>query len=148
MQALHQLTTADEPLLTKQSKRIVNTRTQHITHRKELRLPVLNDTAVGRNAYLTVRTSKQRINSLVARCSRSEVNQYLSRSSRQVLHIANLYLSSLICLEDTVYEGAWLGSSTGRLAVWYFSNSQRLIVPLLYLCTNTNRATSLAVVVL
>ena len=46
VQALHQLTTTDEPFLSQQCQRVVNTCTQHITYGKELRLSVLNDTTV------------------------------------------------------------------------------------------------------
>ena len=76
------------------------------------------------------------------------MDKNFSCSCREVFHITNLNLTTLIGLQDTVDEGAWLRSSTCSLTIRYLRNSQCLAISLLNLCTNSYRATSLSIIIL
>ena len=65
---------------------------QNVTDGEELRFLILDDTAVGRNAYLAVGKGVQSIDGLVGRNARHEMYKYLNVGSCEVFDFANLYL--------------------------------------------------------
>ena len=68
--------------------------------------------------------------------------QNLNIGRGQVFHLLDFYLSLLTRFHDGVAQAGH------RLTVRKLANSQRLIVHLLYLCTDPDAASSLTIVVL
>ena len=147
-QTLQQFASAYEPFLPQKFQSGVHVAAKHIAHGQELRLPVIYDTAVGRNRYLTIRAGIQGIDGLVAACARSKVNQYLCLGCRKVLHVAYLYLPLLVGLEDAVNKRTGLAGGTCGLAIGYLSDGKGLAVTLLDFCAYTNHTTTLTVIIL
>ena len=141
VQLLQQLALPDFQLLANQVFRAFRRVFQHIAHRQELWLVVLNHTAVGRYVDFAVREGIQRIQCLVARHSGSQLHLYLHLRRRQVFHVARLDFSLVNGFQYRVDNGL------RRLRERNLANHQRLVVQLLYLRTYFQRTPTLSVVI-
>ena len=65
MQLFEELPLAYLQLLTYEGHRVVHRLAEHMAHAQEVGLVVIDDTAVGRDAYLTVREGVERVECLV-----------------------------------------------------------------------------------
>ena len=147
MQLLRKLSLANETLLLEQIERVVHAALEHVAHGEEHRLAVVDDAAVGRDAFLAVGAGIEGVYGLVARSARLQMHQNLHRSGRHILHLAHLDLALLRGFQYAVDEGGGLGGGAGGLAERQFSDGQRLAVTLFYLGTHPDHAAALPVVV-
>ena len=116
--------------------------TEHIAHSQELRLIVLDDATVGRDADLAIRKGVEGIDGLVARYARSQMHLDLHVGSSQILHLAGLDLSLFHCLHDGILN-ALRSLREGNL-----SDDERLLVYLLNFRPHFDGASTLPVVIL
>ena len=65
MEALHQLAPADETFLAQEGQCVVHVASEHLAHRKEAGLVVVNDAAVGADAHLAVGAGIEGVDGLV-----------------------------------------------------------------------------------
>ena len=99
-EALQQLVALDAQLRAEQLFRGVDAVAQHVADAQEVRLPVGNDAAVGRNAHLAVGKGIEGINRAVARCAGKQVDDDVGMLRRVVLHLAYLDFTLLLGLHD------------------------------------------------
>ena len=114
---------------------------QHVADGGKLRLVVLYHAAVWRQAYLAVGEGIERIDCLVWRNARSKMYLYLHLRSRQVFHLASLYLSFFYCLCDRVDE------AFRRFRERQFPDDKCLAVEFFYLSPHFQLSATLAVVI-
>ena len=104
MQGLQRFVALDVQFLTKQRKCIVYRLTEYRTDRKEMRLLVVDDAAVGRNIHLTVGKGIQGIECLVRRNARSQVYQNLYLVGSIVVHLPYLDLTLFDSFQDRINQ--------------------------------------------
>ena len=142
VQLFQKLALANLQLLTNQVLGAVCRVAQHVADCQELRLVVLNDTAVGRDIDFAVGEGVESIESLVARNARSQLDLYLYFGSCQVLHMTSLDLALLDSFKNTVnYRFCGLGER-------YLADDERLGIELFYLGTHLQYTTTLSIVIL
>ena len=141
VQAFEQLAAAYEQFLAQQVFRILHTAAQHVADREEFRAFVVDDAAVGRNGDLAIGERIQGVDGFVARSSGCQVYQDFHLGGRVVVHLSDFYFSLFVGLEDAVYDGR------GGLSERNLADGERLVVELLYLCPDLDRAAPHSVVV-
>ena len=130
-----------EQLLMQQGLGVLDADAQQVAHAHEVRLVVVDDTAVGRDAHLAVGEGIEGIDGLVGRGTGYEVNQYLGMLGRIVVDLANLDFPLLLRFEYRLDE------RRGGLAVGYLDDGEGAVVELLDFGTHLHAAAPLAVVV-
>ena len=141
MQALLYLALAYLQLFLQQGKCVVHRLAQHVAHGEEVRLPFVDDAAVGRDADLAVGEGVERVDGLVGRGARRQVYQYLYAAGGEVLHFADFDFPLLAGFHDGV------AYARHGLSIRNLLDGKRLVVYLLYLGTHAHAAAALAVVV-
>ena len=142
VQAFQKFVLAYLQFASQQVQCVVHRLAQYVAHVEEVRLSLVDDAAVGRDAYLAVGKGIQGIDGLVARCTWGQVYQYLYVARCQVFHLAYLDFPLLAGLHDGVaYSGH-------RLAIRNLFHGQGLVVYLFNAGTHAHGAAPLAVVVL
>ena len=141
MQAFEQFSLADFQFLAEKSEGIVCRFLQYIAHGEEVRFLLVDDTAVRRDAYLTVGERIERIQCLVRRYAWSQMHEDFHLGRSQVFHFANFDFSLFAGFYDRV------AYTCDGLSERDFGYGECLVVHLVYLGSDFHHTTTFAVVV-
>ena len=142
VQAFEQFSPTDFKLFAEESEGIVCRLPEHIAYGEEMRLLLVDDTTVGRDAHLAIREGVERIQCLVRRYARGEMDEDFYLFGSQILYLANLDFPLFAGFHDGVAH-RWDG-----LPEWNFGDGKRLVVYFIDFGTNLHHTTTFAVVVL
>ena len=142
VQAFEQFSPTDFKLLAEESEGIVCRLPEYIANGEEMRLLLVDDTTVGRDAHLAIREGVECIQCLVRRYARGEMDEDFYLFGSQILYLANLDFPLFAGFHDGVAH-RWDG-----LPERNFGDGKRLVVYFIDFGTNLHHTTTFAVVVL